>query len=227
MQFFFGVFLSELSQLPAHNEWLANKSKVLTRLVSPVLFTLGLYLASYPADHAGWTPWSRSLMTLATYIFPPGCDVPHFFTGIGIILIALAIHVSGFLKTALSSKYLLWLGKNSFAVYLLHGCLLRSILCWMVWGIHAPTDFMNSEGKLERPPPKQRGGLPQVWFSVLMFFVVLYYLANQWMRFVDPWCARITQKLEKYMWIDPAEQAWCEKAEEVVDRRGDGRLLPV
>ncbi|RDW95009.1 hypothetical protein BP5796_00772 [Coleophoma crateriformis] len=227
MQFIFGVFLSEASQIPEHKEWLMKHTKVLTRIVSPIIFTLGLYFASFPADNPAWTPWSQAMMTLATYIFPPACDVPHFFTGAGIILIALAIHISGFLKNILSSRYLLWLGKNSFAVYLLHGGLLRSILCWMIWGIHAPTDFINAEGKLERPPPKPRSGLLRVWSSVVAFFIILYFVANLWMKYVDPWCARTTQKLEKYMWKDPAEQAWNEKAEGVVEGRSEGRLLPV
>ncbi|KAL3422804.1 acyltransferase [Phlyctema vagabunda] len=227
MQFFFGVFLSELSQTPSHKEFLSKHSKILSRAISPCVFTLGLYFASYPNDNPAWAPWSRSLSTFGSYIFPPGSDTPHFFTGVGLIMIAISIHISNFLKDALSSKHLLWLGKNSFAVYLLHGGLLRSVLIWFVYGTYYPPDYKNDKGEVVRPPPLTRPGNLHIWIAITVWYVLLYSLANQWMKHVDPWCARTTQKLEKYVWAEPGgEQSSTDKVDGA-DKRSDGRILPV
>ncbi len=36
-----------------------------------------------------------------------------------------------------------------------------------------------------------------------IWFVIVYFLANLWTKYVDPWCARMTQKLEAYVFVEP------------------------
>src|SRR6187402_2231952 len=109
MQFFFGVFLADLSQHPAHQAWCAAR-KWPGRILSPILILIGLLLASYPEDKAQWMTWSRVMGQASVYIFPADHETPRFYSGIGLIFIALGIHFSASAKNVLSNKYLLWFG---------------------------------------------------------------------------------------------------------------------
>jgi len=201
MQFFFGVFLSDLSQHPPHLAWCAAR-KWPSRLLSPILIFIGLLLASYPEDKAQWMRWSEIMGQKSPYIFPVNDETPRFYSGIGLLFIALGIHFSTTAKNLLSNKYLLWFGKNSFAVYLLHGSLLRSVLVWMYFGFQVPSDIINADGSIVPGPPLKICGRARWYFWLPIWFVFLYWVANLWTRHVDPWCARVTEKLVRYVFED-------------------------
>lgn len=141
--------------------------------------------------------WSNALHQLSLVILPPNADIPRFYSGIGLELITLGIVFSNKAKEILSHRYLLFLGKNSFAVYLLHGTLLRIVLCWMLFGIHLPADVRNDAGEMVRGPPLHMVGVGGQFVAVAAWFVLLYGLANWWTVWVDPMCARWTAALEK------------------------------
>jgi peptidoglycan/LPS O-acetylase OafA/YrhL len=205
MQFFFGAFLSDLSQHPPHLAWCAAR-KWPSRFLSPILCLIGLLLASYPEDKAQWMTWSRVMGQTSVYIFPADNETPRFYSGIGLIFFALGIHFSNSMKNVLSNKYLLWFGKNSFAVYLLHGTLLRTLLVWMYFGLKVPADIIHEDGKIEPGPPLKICGKARWYFWLPIWFVILYYVANLWTKYVDPWCARVTERLVKYVFEDqPSE----------------------
>jgi peptidoglycan/LPS O-acetylase OafA/YrhL len=220
MQFFFGAFLSDLSQHPPHIAWCQSK-KWLSRILSPILIVIGLLLASYPEDKAQWMTWSRYMGHTSIYIFPKDNETPRYYSGIGLEFIALGIHFSPSAKKVLSSKYLLWFGKNSFAVYLLHGALLRSVLVWMLFGFSVPPDIIKEDGRHE-PAPKMKftASRARWYFWLPIWFVMLYYIANLWTKYVDPWCARVTERFVKYVFEDPAEQQGHGKEDQ------EKRLLP-
>jgi len=204
MQFFFGAFLSDLSQHPAHIAWCQGR-KWPSRFLSPILILIGLLLASYPEDKAQWMPWSRYMGQTSIYIFPKDNETPRYYSGIGLEFAALGIHFSPSAKSVLSSKYLLWFGKNSFAVYLLHGALLRSVLIWMLFGFKVPADIIREDGRHEPGPKLKLGGRARWYFWLPIWFCMLYYIANLWTKFVDPWCARVTERFVKYVFEDPAD----------------------
>ncbi|KAF8860641.1 hypothetical protein BDZ45DRAFT_587984 [Acephala macrosclerotiorum] len=204
MQLFFGAFLSDLSQHPPHLAWCAAR-KWPARVLSPILCLIGLLLASYPEDKAQWMTWSRVMGQTSVYIFPADNETPRFYSGIGLIFFALGIHFSNAMKDVLSNKYLLWFGKNSFAVYLLHGTLLRTLLVWMYFGLKTPLDIIHEDGTIEPGPPLKICGRARWYFWLPIWFVILYYIANLWTKYVDPWCARVTEKLVKYVFEEPAE----------------------
>jgi hypothetical protein len=197
-QFFFGTFLSDLSQNPTHTAWM-NARKWPARFMSPILIILGLYFASYPENHADWTVWSTFMGNKSLWIFPKDCDTPRFYTAIGLECLVLGIHFSNPVKSVLSNQYILWFGKNSFAVYLLHGPLLRTLLCWMLLGMSLPADVLNEEGQTVPGPPLRITSRVRCFFWIPIWFVILYGIANLWTKHVDPLCAWMTHQMERFV----------------------------
>jgi len=188
MQFFFGVFLADLQNLDA-----GSFTKLQSWSVGPVrgamsifFLVVGLYIASLPDKHHDWQPWSLALHNFLASILPAEPDFPRFSSGIGLDLIAIGLHLSPMARTILSNKFFLWLGRMSFAVYLLHNQLLRSVLCWMVYGFTLP-----KEGE----PLLTFTSAPKL-FAVLPIYVGLVYgSAHLWTTHVDAWCARMSEHI--------------------------------
>ncbi|KAI0123570.1 acyltransferase family-domain-containing protein [Xylariales sp. AK1849] len=193
MQFFWGVFLCDLQNHPTANDFIASRPRT-CRLLATVFLLSGCFVASYPEGHPEWMAWSAWLHRLLVNILPKDPDFPRFGSGLGLELITLGIHFSPFLKDVLSGKYLLWLGKQSFAVYLLHGPLLRWVLCWMVYGTRLPADIINDNGEAVPGQLHFPGG-----YRLLMWLPIWiplnYGVALMWTTYVDPWCAQITEQV--------------------------------
>jgi hypothetical protein len=206
MQFFWGVFLSDLEQHKPHLAWM-DARKWPSRLLSPIFIFIGLTLASYPETHADFAHWSTIMGQHSVLIFPKNCDTPRFYTGVGLVFISLGIHFSNGIKGFLSNKYLLWFGKNSFAVYLLHGVLIRTLLTWMMLGIHIPADVINEQGQVVPGPPLRLESRVRWYIMLPIWFVILYYIASLWTKHVDAFCGRVTQKLEKYVFVGSDAEA--------------------
>jgi hypothetical protein len=206
---FFGVFLSDLSQDPKHQAWCLSR-KWPSRVLAPILVLIGLLLGSYPENEPQWMPWSAAMQYYSNYIFPRENETHRFYTGLGLIFISLGIHFSHSAKIFLSSRYLLWFGRQSFAVYLLHGSLLRSIAVWMFYGIHLPGDVMVEGGGIQPGPPLPICGRFQFWTLLPIWVFLVYACAVVWTNHVDPWCARTTEKMVKYVFED-SQQGDAEK----------------
>jgi peptidoglycan/LPS O-acetylase OafA/YrhL len=201
MQFFLGTFLSDLSQHPGHVNWMATH-RWPTMILSPILLIVGMFFASYPGDHPEYMPWSQWLLDLSLYIFPEKPDIPRSYTGLGMVFIAVGIHFSNPIKNALSNKYFLWLGKNSFAVYLIHGTLIRTVLAWCYYGIVVPPNVTNEKGESVNGPALHLDSRWRFWFWLPLWFALLYFTAYLWTKYVDPFCAHVTQRLENYCFED-------------------------
>lgn len=206
MQFFWGMFLADLSNHPSAIEF-AQKHDLVTAAISPVVIFTGLIMASYPEGKPEYALWSTQLHTLLIAILPDKADVPRFSSGLGLEFISLGILYNPPLKNLLSNRHLLWLGKNSFAVYLLHGTMLRVFLTWMLFGVTLPADTTDDAGlPVQGPAMEMRGPVVQA-LCIPIWFVGLYAVANYWTRYVDPFCARTTQRLESYVFEESAETA--------------------
>ena len=206
IQFFFGAFLCDLSQSPSYTSWIAAR-KWPSRILSPILILIGLLFASYPEQNPEWMPWSNFMKSLAGYIFPPKHpNTARFYSGVGLTFMALGIHLSDLAKHILSQKYLLLAAKNSFAVYLLHGTLMRTVLTWMVFGLtHAP-DIVAADGSRVAGPHLALGSRARFWFWLPIWFVFQYWVAHLWTKYVDAWCATVTQKLEELVFEEQEEK---------------------
>ncbi|KAI1377851.1 acyltransferase family-domain-containing protein [Hypoxylon crocopeplum] len=193
MQFFWGVFLCDLQNHPPATEWLTRRAKM-SRVLAAIFLVLGLYVASYPEGHPEWAAWSHYQFKVLKKIIPKDADFPRFASGIGLELFTLGLHFSPGLRDFLSSKYLLWFGKQSFAVYLLHGPLLRSVLCWMVYGIHVPPSITNDKGETIQGTLMFPSGW-RLMISLPFWIPLNYGVAMLWTGYVDPWCATLTEKI--------------------------------
>ncbi|KAJ5948976.1 hypothetical protein N7454_002283 [Penicillium verhagenii] len=201
MQAVYGMLLSDLSYNTTLKNWVQTH-RYLRKAITLPLAVLGLLIASYPGDHPEWATWSKTMFNAATYIFPPNVDIGKRYTALGVDMIILAIYLSPTTKEFLANRLLLWLGKQSFAVYLIHGTMLRVVLCWMLYGItgqpwegpEAATDDIRDNWLPLRSPWVVGVSIP-VWIAIV------YACAAAWTAYVDTFCARMTAKLEKAVFV--------------------------
>lgn len=210
MQAIYGMFLSDLSYVARFQDFI-EQHRWGRKAVSAILVGSGLFIASYPEKHPEWAPWSNQMFKLAHYLFPPEALVSDRYSALGINLILFAIYISPLTKAVLSISPLLWLGKQSFAVYLLHGTLLRTVLCWMLYGIAGEPwagEIVDQKGHPildEAGQPLHPHWIPLrprwvVGISIPIWIGLVYLCAWFWTSFIDPLCSRLTYKLETLMY---------------------------
>lgn len=198
--FLWGVLLNDIGGEPDFREWVNSRPKI-RRAVQSFLIILGLYVGSFPEGHAQWAAWSRQLDSLNPYLFPMGADPTKRWSSIAFHLIVIGFWLSPSLQTIFSNKLFMWLGRNSFAVYLTHGTLLRVVLVRFIYG------FSSAPFSVERP---EKGDpifhwIPrsQNWFvwavAIPVWFAILYTVAHLWTTYVDSWCAKATKWIEETM----------------------------
>lgn len=200
MQFFFGVFLADLQNLDAGSftKLQALSTGPVRTAMSFFFLVVGLYIASLPDTHHDWQPWSLNLRHFLAAILPRDPDFPRFSSGLGLDIIAIGLHLSPSARTILSNRFFLWLGRMSFAVYLLHNQILRSFLCWMVYGFAVP-----AEGE----PLLQFKSAPKLFAVLPLYFAMTYGAAHLWTTHVDGWCARMSERIVAVVKEDEGEKA--------------------
>ncbi|ROV88742.1 hypothetical protein VMCG_10081 [Cytospora schulzeri] len=204
MQFFWGTLLADLQNHPPTNQFIADRAR-LSKILSFTLVLIGLTFASFPEGHAEWMTWSRVLLNIMKPILPENPDFPRFGSGIGLEFIALGVLLSPWLQRLLSSRYLLFLGRMSFAVYLLHGPLMKTMLVWMLYGVQLLPDHENEQGEMVITRLKYPGNLTLVVWQ-LVWLPMVYGIAHLWMAHVDPWCDRMTNRLAEYVKLEASEK---------------------
>lgn len=194
-----GSLLADLSLHRPTQNFLASHHRVLSFAVAPSLVLLGLLVGSYPQEHEDWASWSLWMSdTFVTpdnggLLVPKGTDPHRRFSALGVQLCAVAVFLSPALREALSHRALLWLGHHSFAVYLTHGTILRTVGVWVAYGVR-PGGRRRKDGSYEAYTPVR--SREAVCAAVVVFVVLSYGVAWAWMRWVDAACARATQWLE-------------------------------
>ncbi|KAH8888501.1 hypothetical protein GQ53DRAFT_748901 [Thozetella sp. PMI_491] len=206
VQFFFGVFMADLQNNESAAAFLVERRR-LCRILSATLLFFGLIFMSYPEENIEWASWSRALHAVVIPMVPDGANVPRFATALGLGMVVLGLHFSPWSRNILSNRYLLWFGKQSFAVYLLHGLLLRTVLCWMLYGFHIPPDVQNEKGEWVHGPALQFPGTTYFFVCLLLWIPLNYGAAHLWTTYIDPWCARITERFASHVITDNMEKA--------------------
>lgn len=204
MQFFWGTFIADLQNHPSTTEFISERPH-LSKILSGLLIFIGLTFASFPEAHFEWMTWSRMLLDFMQPILPEKPDFPRFASGIGLELISLGILLSPMLQRLLSGRYLLFLGRMSFAVYLLHGPLIKTTLTWMLFGVQVPPDHENDKGEMEITRLEYPGNLTLIMWQFI-WLPMLYCIAHLWMAYVDPWCEMMTNRLVEYVTLDTSEK---------------------
>jgi len=179
------------------------------RVVHTTLLIVGLYCASFPGERPDYAPWSQAMMDFGWYIFPLGTtNYSKRWTAVGWDLMATGIWLSPTLQDLFSNKVFMWIGRNSFSVYLTHGTLLRVVLVRFIYGWSTePFSIEKVEGKdpIFHWIPKTESYFV-FSLSIVVWFALLYTCAHLWTTYVDSWCAKATKALEDYMFESEDEK---------------------
>lgn len=207
MQFFWGVLFADIQNHDTIPALLASRPRT-SALLSTVFVLLGLTFASFPEIHPEWMAWSRFLTNAMEVIRPSTLvDLPRLGSGLGLNFLTLGILFSpSVLQRALASKYLLFFGRLSFAVYLLHGPLLRTTLVWMLYGVHAPPEGQVDLYGIQMPAILMYPGNMTLLACLLVWLPMLFGLAHLWTVHVDTWCDRMTNRLVEHVRLEANEK---------------------
>ena len=192
MGIFIGILLAELN----HSD-LPLRFARFSPFFAPPLTIIALVLMSFPSDFQKEQPWCRYLLGLHYKIFPTYAFVDRTWPTIGAALLCFTIIMSPHLRFALSRRPLLWLGKISFPLYLLHGSFMRSILSWLLFAKQRLVEFEERNGNetyvvMKYPLPRW----PTFVLVMPIFFTVLLFATHYWAKKVEPHFGAITKTLE-------------------------------
>ena len=188
---FTGILLVELN----HSQYPLRFAQY-SALFAPPLALLGLFLMSFPSEFQTWSPWCKILLEWFYIIAPPNITLSRFWPSIGAQLLTFGIVMSPHLRRALSHSWLLFLGKISFPLYLLHGTFMRSILAWLLFALQ-DLQRVEEDGKqyMRYPQP----GLLTFAIVVPIFITILISASYLWTVKVEPLFGWMTRKAEDVM----------------------------
>ncbi|KAG6040278.1 hypothetical protein E4U41_001065 [Claviceps citrina] len=146
-----------------------------------IVFIVALYLLSYPDIGAEHTPGFVFLSWLVPRYYLPLAGW-MFYHSIGALLLIPCIVRSHHLCRVLESPLAQYLGKLSFAIYLVHGPLLHSLGFWIM-----PRLFERFG---------RTGGYLIGW---AVLFTTTMCLAQWWYRKVDLWSTTVGRRIERYL----------------------------
>lgn len=236
--FALGTLLAELAQHRPTQDFITSHQRLLTFVITPILLLIGGYIGSYPQENADWTPWSQRLHQFlvdpagdesrGSLLVPKGSDVHRRASAFFIMCTAVSIFISPLLQKLLSHRVLIWLGHHSFAVYLLHGTILRTVCIWIIYGITGepwtPAGTNEDGTKQEQEWLHPKSGFHE-FIGIVVFIALTYTAAWAWMKWVDTACARATQWLENKVFDDEegeSKPSLAEKGYAHLDGTGNG-----
>ena len=156
---------------------------------------VGLITMSYPRDTPEGAAWSFALRNLGDSILPYIGDKYKAWVSLGSLILILGIVLSSSAQKVLSHPMMVWLGKISFPLYLLHGTFIRSLFAWMLFWGQELRPWRHDPKTLKYPLPSAGW----ITFSVICFFVPLFLCCHLWVKYVEPLCDRATLWMEETM----------------------------
>ncbi|KAK2749881.1 hypothetical protein FQN57_005297 [Myotisia sp. PD_48] len=212
-QAFYGMLLCDLANHQPSQSFISSFRWTRRLFCFFVIFT-GLFVASFPAHKPEWCGWSNYLLHVSQYIFPPNVSLPKRWSALGVDMVILGIFISPGIKNVLSNRFFLYFGRNSFAVYLTHGTLLRTVLTWMLHGSITGEPWVvtkNEKGEFVNPPFFPAGSRLRFTICIPIWIGLVYIVAHLWTNHVDTFCARLTQKIENRFFESEDEKSQLPK----------------
>ncbi|KAF2398968.1 hypothetical protein EJ06DRAFT_543676 [Trichodelitschia bisporula] len=191
---FAGVLLAELTLSP-----LPMRMAHWTLIPAVPVSILALILMSFPSEFQETAPWSAFLLRIHLTYFPQSTyiNINRLWPTIGSILLTATIIVTPTLRQLLRHRALIWLGKISFPLYLLHGMLLRTVFAWLLHAFSHKVEVLEGDGNvvLRYPMP----GPLHTAFALMGFLASVLVASHAWAQRVEPLFGRITAAVERMM----------------------------
>lgn len=200
-----GMLLAELltdaTQSLSPTKTPQHYASLLSKGLPPLVLLIGLIVAGFPEKNPSWTKWSHVLDRIGLRIFFTNVELDRDWGSVGGGLILLGTLYTPFAKSALSHRWLVWMGKVSYSIFLIHTALIRSVLCWMLYNGVERSRTMDDDGVISKGRLRHRMGAGMV-ASLAVFFVLLYPVAWAWNRWVEAACGRVVAWVEERMFAE-------------------------
>lgn len=187
-----GMLLAELNA-----DYGSRATSVLSRPVSALMILFGLFLASFPEEHAEWMPWSNAVNSAARLLVPGGGEINRYVISVGTAFIAFGAFFSRDARRILSLPLMNFLGRISFPIYLIHNTLIRTVLSWLIYRDSAMKNGLNPVDNKGNPKYLERGSVFTFIIVMPMFYAILIYASYLWTIYVDPPCAEAVSWLSR------------------------------
>ena len=155
---------------------------------------------SYPGSFAEAASWSTWLRDFAMHYFPADTHniIDRTYGSLGGILLIAGIIISPHARWALSRPSFLWLGKVSFAIYLLHGMFIRSVFAWILHLGQSKEAIIDHDpwGREIRDERYPLPGYGQRAIATVVMGISVAVASHFWNLKCEPIFAKITTTLE-------------------------------
>jgi peptidoglycan/LPS O-acetylase OafA/YrhL len=140
--------------------------------------------------------WSKIMMDLGAIMTPaPTLEFRSlYFVAVGAQMIITGVSLTTFVQRFLSLPWLVWLGKVSWPLYLIHGTCIRTILVFVLYAIINGT-------RTESPQAVTIKENITIAIILPLFYVLVYYLAHLWSLHIDPLCDNVTKWMEQKVFL--------------------------
>jgi len=139
----------------------------------------------------------------------------RFYGSLGGILLVFSVLISPHARWVCSRRPLLWLGKISFAIYLLHGLMMRTVFA-SVLHLGQSLEVFHEQGEDGTDYHFQRYPIPGFWqctLATVVLAVCVGVTSQTWNVKMEPLFAQMATSLERlvtgksYMVVESAEKS--------------------
>ena len=170
-------------------------NKLASKIIGCLIVFLGLISMSYPRDAPEKASWSYALRELGEIVLPFNNTKYKPWVSLGCLLVVLGVILSQPVRKALSIAPMVWLGKISFPLYLLHGTFIRSLFAWILFAGQKLSPSVRDANVLKYPLPSNGW----IAFSVICLMLPLFIACHLWVKYLEPIFDQITLWIESIM----------------------------
>lgn len=192
-----GIFLAELFYDQADAE-IPIESSNNSGLLPTLTLLSGMIIAGFPEKNADWCFWSNYLKAVGIKLFGLSSELSRSWSSIGTSMMLVGLLYLPTAQAFLSHPGLVWMGKVSFSVFLIHSMLIRSVFCWMLYANSVPLETVDEDWNLHISKLLPATGI-NLLFTYAIFFPLLYLSAHFWTNYVESRCTDLARWVEDRM----------------------------